>query len=78
LYGCGRTECVVERIVGPHAKLERQSKEMHIRKRALLISMLVIGGLLLSGVANAQLNLKQFGIGGGDSSADGARLEKRL
>ena len=43
-----------------------------MNKRILLISLLASGGLLLGGVANAQLNLKQFGIGGGDSSAGGA------
>ncbi|CAH2923681.1 MAG: FIG00464764: hypothetical protein [uncultured Paraburkholderia sp.] len=45
-----------------------------MKKRALLISLLAsagtVAGLLASGAANAQLNLKQFGIGGGDSSAE--------
>lgn len=41
-----------------------------MNKRRVLISLLASGGLLVSGVSNAQLNLKQFGIGGGDSSAD--------
>lgn len=41
-----------------------------MNKRSLLISLLASGGLLMSGVSNAQLNLKQFGIGGGESSAD--------
>jgi hypothetical protein len=39
-------------------------------KRVLLISLLASAGLFASGVSNAQLNLKQFGIGGGDTSAD--------
>ncbi|QQC67403.1 hypothetical protein [Paraburkholderia ginsengisoli] len=43
-----------------------------MKKRILLMSMLASAGLLLSGVASAQLNLKQFGIGGGDSSAGAA------
>lgn len=43
-----------------------------MKTRILLMSMLASGGLLLSGVADAQLNLKQFGIGGGDSSAGAA------
>lgn len=38
-------------------------------KRILLVSMLTSGGLLLGGAAHAQLNLKQFGIGGGGDSA---------
>jgi hypothetical protein len=41
-----------------------------MKKRTLLISLLASAGLFASGAANAQLNLKQFGIGGGDSSAD--------
>ncbi|RDJ98832.1 hypothetical protein [Paraburkholderia lacunae] len=41
-----------------------------MKKRILLLSLLASGGLLVSGVSNAQLNLKQFGIGGGNSSAD--------
>ncbi|MGF6788888.1 hypothetical protein [Paraburkholderia sp. 35.1] len=41
-------------------------------KRILLVSLLVSGGLLLGGAARAQLNLKQFGIGGGGDSAAGA------
>ncbi|WNC92053.1 hypothetical protein RI103_27610 [Paraburkholderia sp. FT54] len=40
-----------------------------MNKRMVLLSLLASGGLLVSGVSNAQLNLKQFGIGGGDSSA---------
>ncbi|MGF6963240.1 hypothetical protein OKW43_000245 [Paraburkholderia sp. WC7.3g] len=40
-------------------------------KRSLLVSLLVSGGLLLGGAAHAQLNLKQFGIGGGDNPAGG-------
>ncbi|MBB5445746.1 MULTISPECIES: hypothetical protein [unclassified Paraburkholderia] len=40
-------------------------------KRILLVSLLVSGGLLLGGAAHAQLNLKQFGIGGGGDSAAG-------
>lgn len=40
-------------------------------KRILLVSLLTSGGLLLGGVAHAQLNLKQFGIGGGGDSAAG-------
>ena len=43
-----------------------------MKTRILLISMLASGGLLLCGGANAQLNLKQFGLGGGDSSAGAA------
>jgi hypothetical protein len=46
--------------------------DMTMNKRTFLISMLASGGLLLSGVASAQLNLKQFGMGGGDSSAGAA------
>jgi hypothetical protein len=63
-----------QRSVEPHELPERQSKEMvmTMKKRVLLISMLASGGLLLSGVASAQLNLKQFGIGGGDSPAGAA------
>jgi len=38
--------------------------------RVLLISLLASAGVLTSGVANAQLNLKQFGIGGTETSAD--------
>jgi hypothetical protein len=38
-------------------------------KRILLVSLLTSGGLLLGGAAHAQLNLKQFGIGGGGDSA---------
>jgi hypothetical protein len=45
---------------------------MDMKTRILLISMLASGGLLLCGGANAQLNLKQFGLGGGDSSAGAA------
>src|SRR5947209_88627 len=45
---------------------------MDMKPRILLISMLASGGLLLCGGANAQLNLKQFGLGGGDSSAGAA------
>ncbi|CAH2808559.1 MAG: FIG00464764: hypothetical protein [uncultured Paraburkholderia sp.] len=45
-----------------------------MKKRTLLISLLAsagtAAGLFASGAANAQLNLKQFGIGGGDSSAE--------
>jgi hypothetical protein len=43
-----------------------------MNKRILLVSLLASGSLLVSGAANAQLNLKQFGIGGGggDSSAN--------
>ena len=41
-----------------------------MKKHTLLISLLASAGLFASGAANAQLNLKQFGIGGGDSSAD--------
>jgi hypothetical protein len=41
-----------------------------MNKRILVLSLLASGGLLMSGVSNAQLNLKQFGIGGGDSSAN--------
>jgi hypothetical protein len=41
-----------------------------MNKRILLISLLASAGLFASGVSHAQLNLKQFGIGGGDSSAD--------
>ncbi|MFM0340312.1 hypothetical protein [Paraburkholderia fungorum] len=41
-----------------------------MNKRILVLSLLASGGLLLSGVSSAQLNLKQFGIGGGDSSAN--------
>ena len=45
-----------------------------MKKRALLISLLAsagtVAGLFASGAANAQLNLKQFGIGGGDSAAE--------
>jgi hypothetical protein len=42
-----------------------------MNKRMVLISLLASGGLLVSNVSNAQLNLKQFGIGGGgDSSAN--------
>ncbi|SIT45273.1 conserved exported hypothetical protein [Paraburkholderia ribeironis] len=40
-----------------------------MKQRILLVSLLASGGLLISGVSNAQLDLKQFGIGGGDSSA---------
>jgi hypothetical protein len=43
-----------------------------MKTRILLISMLASGGLLLGGVANAQLNLKQFGLGGGGDSSAGA------
>ncbi|CAD6550390.1 hypothetical protein LMG28727_05135 [Paraburkholderia kirstenboschensis] len=39
-------------------------------KRVLLVSLLASAGLFASGVSNAQLNLKQFGIGSGDTSAD--------
>ncbi|OLL28867.1 hypothetical protein BTH42_25270 [Burkholderia sp. SRS-W-2-2016] len=42
-----------------------------MNKRILLISLLTSGGLMLGGAAQAQMNLKQFGIGGGDSSAQG-------
>lgn len=38
-----------------------------MNKRILLLTLLASVGLLVSGVSNAQLNLKQFGIGGGDS-----------
>ena len=38
-------------------------------KRILLVSLLTSGGLLLGGAAHAQLNLKQFGMGGGGDSA---------
>ncbi|KXU88858.1 hypothetical protein CI15_10870 [Paraburkholderia monticola] len=38
-------------------------------KRILLVSLLTSGGLLLGGAAHAQLNLKQFGIGGGGDNA---------
>ena len=38
-------------------------------KRILLVSLLTSGGLLLGTAAHAQLNLKQFGIGGGGDSA---------
>ncbi|MEX3789857.1 hypothetical protein [Paraburkholderia sp. BR14374] len=41
-------------------------------KRILLVSLLASGGLLLGGAAHAQLNLKQFGIGGGGDSSAGA------
>ena len=44
-----------------------------MKKRALLISLLASAGAVAgfaSGAANAQLNLKQFGIGGGDSAAE--------
>ncbi|MGF6774387.1 hypothetical protein P3T18_006902 [Paraburkholderia sp. GAS199] len=41
-------------------------------KRTLLISLLASAGLLVGGAANAQLNLKQFGIGGGGSTDAGA------
>ncbi|HEX7907151.1 MAG TPA: hypothetical protein VF534_03545 [Paraburkholderia sp.] len=41
-------------------------------KRSLLISLLASGGLMMSGVSNAQLNLKQFGIGGDSSAGAGA------
>jgi hypothetical protein len=41
-------------------------------KRILLVSLLASGALLLGGAAHAQLNLKQFGIGGGgDTSSAG-------
>ncbi|MBC8749863.1 MULTISPECIES: hypothetical protein [Paraburkholderia] len=40
-------------------------------KRSLLVSLLVSGGLLLGGAAHAQLNLKQFGIGGGGDNPAG-------
>jgi hypothetical protein len=43
-----------------------------MKTRILLMSMLVGGSLFGSGVANAQLNLKQFGLGGGNSSAGAA------
>jgi hypothetical protein len=45
---------------------------MDMKTRILLMSMLASGGLLLGGVANAQLNLKQFGLGGGGDSSAGA------
>jgi hypothetical protein len=41
-----------------------------MKKRILLISLLASAGLFASGVSHAQLNLKQFGLGGGNSSAD--------
>ncbi|WP_025600868.1 hypothetical protein [Burkholderia sp. WSM2230] len=41
-----------------------------MNKRVLLISLLASAGVVASGVANAQLNLKQFGIGGAQTSAD--------
>jgi hypothetical protein len=44
---------------------------MEMKRRILLISLLTSAGLLLGGAVHAQLNLKQFGVGGGDSSAGG-------
>ncbi|MFM0737663.1 hypothetical protein PQQ51_10525 [Paraburkholderia xenovorans] len=41
-----------------------------MNKRRLLVSLLASAGLVMSAAANAQLNLKQFGIGGGSGSAD--------
>ncbi|SMG59432.1 hypothetical protein [Paraburkholderia susongensis] len=43
-----------------------------MNRRVLLVSLLTSGALLAGGAAHAQLNLKQFGIGGGDSSAGGS------
>jgi hypothetical protein len=40
-----------------------------MRKCILLVSLLTSGGLLLASNAQAQLNLKQFGIGGGGDNA---------
>jgi hypothetical protein len=45
---------------------------MDVKKRILLMSMLISAGLSLSNGASAQLNLKQFGIGGGGDSSAGA------
>ncbi|MFT4067165.1 hypothetical protein [Paraburkholderia sp.] len=43
-----------------------------MNRRILLISLLTSAGLLTGGAAQAQLNLKQFGVGGGgDNSAGG-------
>lgn len=42
-----------------------------MNRRIVLISLLTSAGLLVGGAAHAQLNLKQFGVGGGDSSAGG-------
>jgi len=42
-----------------------------MKRRMVLISLLTSTGLLLGGAAHAQLNLKQFGVGGGDSSSGG-------
>lgn len=43
-----------------------------MNRRILIASLLAGAGVLVSGVSSAQLNLKQFGIGGGTSSADAA------
>jgi hypothetical protein len=56
-------------VSNSHESPQTPIQEMEMNKRMVLLSLLASGGLLVSGVSNAQLNLKQFGIGGGDSSA---------
>jgi hypothetical protein len=43
-------------------------QEIDMNQRSLLLSLIASAGLLASGVSHAQLNLQQFGIGGGNSS----------
>ncbi|MBN3803657.1 hypothetical protein GXB81_11420 [Paraburkholderia sp. Ac-20336] len=43
-----------------------------MNRRILLVSLLTSGVLLAGGAAHAQMSLKQFGLGGGDSSTGGS------
>jgi hypothetical protein len=47
-------------------------QEIHMNQRSLSLSLIVSAGLLVSGASHAQLNLQQFGIGGGNSSNSAA------